>query len=123
MEKRKNMSLNDVNESINQELTNNKSKGKINSQKNDEKQKRLNNFDLAVTKLAENDFNTTLKQSSLFSDILNKVDLMDSRLVKQNEKITKIREKINCSVTFLVDHHKKKENFDPGNESSGYGSN
>jgi len=83
MEKRKNMSLDDVNESINQELTNNKSKGKINSQKNDEKQKRLNNFDLAVTKLAENDFNTTLKQSSLFSDILNKVDLMDSRLVKQ----------------------------------------
>ncbi len=123
MEKRKNMSLDDVNESINQELTNNKSKGKINSQKNDEKQKRLNNFDLAVTKLAENDFNTTLKQSSLFSDILNKVDLMDSRLVKQDEKITKIREKIKCSVTFLVDHHEKKENFEPGNESSGYGSN
>jgi hypothetical protein len=39
MEKRKNMSLDDVNESINQELTNNKSKGKINSQKNDEIQK------------------------------------------------------------------------------------
>ena len=96
MEKRKNMSLDDVNESINQELTNNTSKGKINSQKNDEIQKRLNNFDKnkrkAVTKLTENDFNTTLKQSSLFSDILNKVDLMDSRLVKQDEKITKIRE-------------------------------
>ena len=39
------MSLDDVNESIDQVLTNNKSKGKINSQKNDEIQKRLNNFD------------------------------------------------------------------------------
>ncbi len=39
MEKRKNMSLDDVNESIDQELTSNKSKGKINSQKNDEIQK------------------------------------------------------------------------------------
>ena len=90
MEKRKNMSLDDVNESINQELTNNKSKGKINSQKNDEIQKRLNNFDKnkhkAVTKLAENDFNTTLKQSSLFSDILNKVDLMESRLRSNKTK-------------------------------------
>ncbi len=98
MEKRKNMSLDDVNESINQELTNNKSKGKINSQKNDEIQKRL---DLAVTKSAENDFYTTLKQSSLFSDILNKIDLMDSRLVKQDENITKIREKIKCSGSML----------------------
>jgi hypothetical protein len=47
----------------------------------------------------------------------------DNYPVKQDEKITKIREKIKCSVTFLVDHHEKKENFDPGNESSGYGSN
>ena len=26
-------------------------------------------------------------------------------------------------LRFLVDHHEKKENFDSGNESSGYGSN
>jgi hypothetical protein len=90
MEKRKNMSLDDVNESIDQELTSNKSKGKINSQKNDEIQKRLNSFAKnkrkAVTKLAENDFNTTLKKSSLFSDILNKVDLMESRLRSNKTK-------------------------------------
>ena len=51
---------------------------------------------------------------------------MESRLVKQDEKITKIREKIKGSgsmLRFLVDNHEKKENFDPDNESSGYGSN
>jgi hypothetical protein len=51
---------------------------------------------------------------------------MESRLVQLDEKITKIREKIKGSssmLRFLVDHHEKKENFDSGNESSGYGSN
>ena len=57
----------------------------------------------AVTMLVENNFNTTLKQSSFFSDILNKVDLMDGIkiAVKQDEKITKIREKIKDSGSML----------------------
>ena len=40
----------------------------------------------AVSMLFESDFNSLLKQSLLFSGILNKVDQMESRLVKQDEK-------------------------------------
>ena len=44
--------------------------------------------------LVEIDFNSMLKQSLLFSGKLNKVDQKESRLVKQDEKISNIREKI-----------------------------
>ena len=71
---------------------------KINNQKKNEIQKRLNKLDKnkrkAVSMLFESDFNSLLKQSLLFSGILNKVDQMESRLVKQDEKISNIREKI-----------------------------
>ena len=82
MDKCKNMCLDDVNEPIDHY--------KINSQKNNEIQKRLNNLDKnkrkAVSMLVKSDFNSMLKQSLLFSSILNKVDQMESRLVKQDEK-------------------------------------
>jgi hypothetical protein len=52
--------------------------------------------------LVESDFNSMLKQSLLFSGILNKVDQMESRLVKQDEKISNIRKKYKVSVRCYV---------------------
>ena len=82
MDKCKNMCLDEVNEPIDHY--------KINNQKKNEIQKRLNKLDKnkrkAVSMLFESDFNSLLKQSLLFSGILNKVDQMESRLVKQDEK-------------------------------------
>jgi hypothetical protein len=66
MDKCKNMCLDDVNEPIDHY--------KINIQKNNEIQKRLNNLDKnkrkAVSMLVKSDFNSILKQSLLFSGIL-----------------------------------------------------
>ena len=51
---------------------------------------------------------------------------MEYRLVKQDETISNIREKIKgfgSMLRFLVVNHEKKDSFDPDDESSDYGSN
>ena len=58
--------------------------------------------------LVDSDFNSMLKESLLFSGILNKVDQMESKLVKQDEKMSNIREKIKGFGSILVDNHEKK---------------
>ena len=51
--------------------------------------------------LVESDFNSILKKSFLFSGILNKVYQMESRLFKQDEKISNISEKIKAFGSML----------------------
>ena len=55
----------------------------------------------AVSMLVERDLNSMLKQSFLFSGILNKVDQMEFKLVKKDEKISNIKEKIKGFASML----------------------
>lgn len=69
----------------------------------------------------ENNCIQDLKQSSLFNDLSNKVDQLESRQIKQGDDIAKIKKKtkgVNTYLRFLVDNHANKAKFDPQDISS-----